>query len=136
MCMSNREVVQMLLHCACRIATLFSFLNCETIHLSRRIICRYYFQQYEDFCQQLIQFLNLLELHLEGKSENLWQLGGLTPWLLLPRFLQTFVQSSHTPVQFDEFFLYTPKNSMKENKMKNMAKLWLAHDTKKVHKIF
>ncbi|EFO16038.2 hypothetical protein LOAG_12471 [Loa loa] len=89
--------------------------------------------QYEDFCQQLIQFLNLLELHLEGKSENLWQLGSLTPWFLLPRFLQTFVYSSHTPVEFDEFFVYTPKNSMKENKMKNMAKLWLAHDTEKEH---
>ncbi|VDK88813.1 unnamed protein product, partial [Litomosoides sigmodontis] len=87
--------------------------------------------QYEDFCKQLIQFLNLLELHLEGKSENMWQLGGLTPWSLLPRFLQAFVQSSHTPVEFDEFFIYTPKNSMKENKMKNMAKLWLAHDTEK-----
>uniref|UniRef100_A0A0R3RRE3 Bm12874 n=1 Tax=Elaeophora elaphi TaxID=1147741 RepID=A0A0R3RRE3_9BILA len=87
--------------------------------------------QYEDFCQQLIEFLNLLELNLEGKSENIWQLGGLTPWSLLPRFLQTFVQSSHTPVEFDEFFIYAPKNSMKENKMKNMAKLWLAHDTEK-----
>ncbi|KAM3720354.1 Nonsense-mediated mRNA decay factor [Dirofilaria immitis] len=87
--------------------------------------------QYEDFCQQLIQFLNLLELHLEGKSESLWQLGGSTPWLLLSRFLQTFVHSPHTPVEFDEFFLYTPKNSLKENKMKNMAKLWLAHDAEK-----
>ncbi|KAL3998530.1 hypothetical protein ACH3XW_15415 [Acanthocheilonema viteae] len=87
--------------------------------------------QYEDFCQQLIQFLNLLELHLEGKSENMWQLGGLTPWCLLPRFLQAFVQSPHTPVVFDEFFIYTPKNSTKENKMKNMAKLWLAYDTEK-----
>ncbi|EJW87454.1 hypothetical protein WUBG_01628, partial [Wuchereria bancrofti] len=87
--------------------------------------------QYEDFCQQLVQFLNLLELHLEGKSENLWQLGGLTPWCLLPRFLQAFVKSSHTPVEFVEFFVYTPKNSIKESKMKNMAKLWLAHDTEK-----
>ncbi|KAK6106272.1 hypothetical protein QQG55_23565 [Brugia pahangi] len=87
--------------------------------------------QYEDFCQQLVQFLNLLELHLEGKSENLWQLGGLTPWCLLPRFLQGFVKSSHTPVEFAEFFVYTPKNSIKESKMKSMAKLWLAHDTEK-----
>uniref|UniRef100_A0A915Q7V8 Bm12874 n=1 Tax=Setaria digitata TaxID=48799 RepID=A0A915Q7V8_9BILA len=89
--------------------------------------------QYEDFCQQLIQFLNLLELNLEGKSENLWQLGGPTPWVLLPRFLQAFVHSPHTPVKFDEFFLYAPKNSTKEIKMKNMAKLWLAHDAEKEH---
>ncbi|VDO45346.1 unnamed protein product, partial [Onchocerca flexuosa] len=90
--------------------------------------------QYEDFCQQLIQLLNLLELHLEGESESLWQLGGSTPWCLLPRFLQTFVQSSQTPVKFNEFFIYSPKNSVKENKMKNMAKLWLAHDSEKVMK--
>ncbi|OZC12546.1 hypothetical protein X798_00177 [Onchocerca flexuosa] len=88
-------------------------------------------QCYEDFCQQLIQLLNLLELHLEGESESLWQLGGSTPWCLLPRFLQTFVQSSQTPVKFNEFFIYSPKNSVKENKMKNMAKLWLAHDSEK-----
>lgn len=84
----------------------------------------------------MIQFLNLLELHLEGKLENIWQLGGLTPWSLLPRFLQAFVQSSYTPAEFDEFFIYAPKNSMKENRMKNMAKLWLAHDAEKVHKFF
>uniref|UniRef100_A0A2K6VFD7 Uncharacterized protein n=1 Tax=Onchocerca volvulus TaxID=6282 RepID=A0A2K6VFD7_ONCVO len=89
--------------------------------------------QYEDFCQQLIQLLNLLELHLEGESESLWQLGGSTPWCLLPRFLQNFVQSSQTPVKFNEFFIYTPKDSVKENKMKNMAKLWLAHDSEKEH---
>ncbi|VBB31339.1 unnamed protein product [Acanthocheilonema viteae] len=127
------------LHCPIKWA-LINFLSLEIVtfisRTDKRDKCDYivlagYYEQYEDFCQQLIQFLNLLELHLEGKSENMWQLGGLTPWCLLPRFLQAFVQSPHTPVVFDEFFIYTPKNSTKENKMKNMAKLWLAYDTEK-----
>ncbi|VDN02156.1 unnamed protein product [Thelazia callipaeda] len=89
--------------------------------------------EYEDYCQQLIQFLNLLELSLDGGLESFWQLGGPTPWVLLTRFLQNFVKSSFTPVEYEEFFRFTPKNSTKENKMKNMAKLRLAHDAEKEH---